>query len=286
MRTGNGAISFAGTVIAGLSVLGLSQVRLPWDLVQLVLAGTTTFLVTSAGNVLNDYLDREGDKLNHPDRPLPKGEVTPGEVRRFSIALFVLSVVPLVALAIIGAWRSLVQPLSIAETALIWAGAVALLLGYELRWKARGLVGNLAVALLTGAVFLFGASTVGLPWLALPWTAMAALATLSREIIKDTEDMAGDVDRSTLPRTHGVGVASWSARAAVAAAIALSPLPLILWLSWSSAAGIMYSVLVAAADLVFVLSIAWLPARLHTEQSLSKLGMVLALLAFLGASLR
>lgn len=285
LRPGNGAISFVGTVVGGLSATGIYGGRLEVEALPLLLAGVTTFLVASAGNVLNDYLDREGDKKNHPDRPLPKREVEAAAVRNFAGLLFVLSALPLGLVA--GFGRLPPTPFGTGLPVAVWLMAVALLLAYELRWKARGLGGNATVAALTGAVFFFGATVVGAPLLAISLAAMASLATLSREIIKDMEDAEGDVDRATLPRTRGMGVASMAARGAVLAALLLSPVPLVAWRPpLPLPAAIIYLAFVAAADLVFVLSVWHLPERLHREQSLSKVAMVLALVGFLGAAIR
>lgn len=285
LRPGNGAISFVGTVVGGLAALGVWAGHGLEALPALLLAGVTTFLATSAGNVLNDYLDREGDKKNHPDRPLPSGQVQPGPVRTYAAVLFVLSGLPLLVLWVLG-WLPR-GALPFALPFFVWALAVGLLLAYELRWKAEGLLGNATVAVLTGAVFLFGATVVDSPLLALPLAGMAALATLSREVIKDMEDAGGDVDRRTLPREHGMPAAALAARLSVAGAIVLSPLPLLSWLPRLPApAAVIYLVLVALADLVFVVSVRDLPERLHEGQSRSKQAMVLALLGFLGAALR
>jgi 4-hydroxybenzoate polyprenyltransferase len=117
---------------------------------------------------------------------------------------------------------------------------------------------------------------------------MAGFATLSRELIKDIEDAPGDVDRRTLPRTHGFAFSSAAARASVGVAIAVSPVPVVLWnlLGGTSVAGIMYVALVLAADALFVASVLWLPDRPHREQTLSKGAMTVALFAFLATAFR
>jgi geranylgeranylglycerol-phosphate geranylgeranyltransferase len=286
LRPGNGAISLAGTVIGGLSVLGLTDAHIGSYVIALVLAAVTTFLSTSAGNVLNDYVDAEGDKVNHPDRPIPTGEVTRAGALRYAVALYVASPLFLLALFPLGMVPSIIGYEYLGLAVAIWALAVGLMVGYEFRWKAEGLSGNAVVALLTGLVFLFGASVTEHPLIALPFVAMAFFATFSREIIKDMEDVEGDVDRKTLPRVRGMPAASLAGRAAVLVAILLSPVPLLSWLTVWSTAGMAYLVIVIASDIVFVLSVAWLPQRLHREQGLSKAAMVLALGAFMGASLR
>ena len=275
VRVGNLGVSFAGTVVGGLVARGSGVVD-PWAFwAAVLLAGLSASLVTAGGNVLNDVLDLEGDRKNHPDRPLVTGEVTVGTARGLAAGLFVVGAAVVVPVL-------LVQPL----VAVILAVAVAALLGYEFALKARGFVGNLVVGLLTGMVFLYGAAAAGGAPLLVPFALMAFFATLSREVIKDMEDVAGDVGRRTLPMTRGIPFSTALARVAVGVAIVLSVVPVLWFVSATSAVGIMYLVLVAAADGVFVLSVGYLPQRLHREQTLSKVAMTVALLAFLAVAFR
>jgi geranylgeranylglycerol-phosphate geranylgeranyltransferase len=168
----------------------------------------------------------------------------------------------------------------------ILAAAIAALFAYEGRFKSEGLSGNALVAFLTAAVFLYGGAAGGDTLVLAPFAAMAFGATLSREIIKDMEDRAGDVGRRTLPRTHGLGVSTVAARGAVAAALLLSPAPFLTFLPVRSVAGLIYLALVLSADALFVVSVARLPTRLHEEQTLSKAAMTVAIVAFLAAAFR
>lgn len=275
VRAGNLAVSFAGTVVGGLDARGLG-VAGPWGFYALLaLAGLSTALVTAGGNVLNDLLDRESDRVNHPDRPLVTGAVSVGAARGLCVGLFVASAAIAVPLAF-----------SAPLVGVIWAVAVGALVAYEFRLKAQGFAGNLLVAFLTGAVFLYGGAASGNAAVVVPFALMAFGATLSREVIKDMEDVEGDIGRRTLPRRFGLGIAGFVARASVAAAILLSPVPLAQLLAAGSSAGIMYLTLVLAADALFVVSVLWLPRRLHTEQTVSKGAMTVALLAFLAAAFR
>lgn len=275
VRAGNLGVSFVGTIVGGLAARGTGIAGPSFFWVALVLAGASTALVTAGGNVLNDVLDVEADRTNHPDRPLVTGEISLPRAKLLAAGLFVAGVVVVVPVVI-------VLPL----LGVILAVAVGSLLLYEFRFKARGLAGNLTVALLTGLVFLYGGLVGGGVLEVGPFAAMAFLATASREVIKDMEDVAGDVGRTTLPKTHGIRTATAVAVATVAAAIALSALPALTYVRPPSVAGIIYVVLVAAADAVFVLSVRFLPGRLHYEQSMSKLAMTVALFAFLAVAFR
>ncbi len=275
VRATNVAVSFAGTVVGGLAAITVhvpfSELR--WTL--LLLAATSAALVTAGGNVLNDLEDLEGDRVNHPDRPLVTGELGLPAARRLTTGLFLSGALLAVPVALAEPW-----------VAAILAVAVAGLVGYELRLKARGLVGNFTVGGLTAMVLLYGGASVGEPLVVVPFAAMAFLATLSREVIKDMEDVRGDVDRSTLPKTHGLRAASAVARTVTAAAIALSMVPLLWFVRVSSWGGLAYLLVVGVADALFVVSVALLPQRLRLEQTVSKGAMAVALCAFLAVAFR
>ena len=275
VRLGNTIVSFVGTVVGGVAARGagvdLSTVL--WA--ALVLAAFSTAFVTAGGNVINDLLDKESDRVNHPDRPLVTGAISPRAAQGAAVGLLAGAVA--VAVPVI-----LVRPL----VGVFLAAALIALLSYEFRFKSAGFGGNLLVAFLTGLVFVYGGAAAGMPIAVLPFAFMAFFATLSREVIKDMEDLAGDVHRRTLPRVHGMSVASAVARGSVGIAVALSVLPLLGLLRASSVAGIMYAGLVLVADALFLLSVLWLPARLHAEQSVSKGAMAVALLAFLAVAFR
>ncbi len=275
IRAGNVGVSFVGTVVGGLAARGLGIDIGSGGALALLLAGASTACVTAGGNILNDLGDRESDRVNHPDRPLVTGAIGVGPARALLVGLGVVSALLILPLA-------LATPLLVAILASAWF----VILAYERRLKSIGLPGNAAVAYLTAAVFLYGGSAAGNVVVALPFAAMAFFATLSREVIKDMEDAEGDVDRRTLPRTAGLGPAGWVARGAAGAAIVLSVWPLLTFLPLRSVAGFLYVALVLAADGLFVASVRWLPARLHQEQSTSKLAMTVALLAFVATAFR
>ncbi len=275
VRPGNVAVSFLGTIVGGLVAWGHGVALARGSWLDLALLAISTALVTSGGNVLNDLEDREGDRVNHPERPLVTGEVSVPAARGLTVGAFVGGIAVAVPVAIR-------EPL----VAAILAAAVALLLGYELAWKQRGFVGNLVVAALTGLVFLYGGAAAGAAPLLLPFAAMAVLATLSREVIKDMEDIGGDVDRTTLPRTRGLAVSSTVARASVLGAIVLSAVPLVWFVPLGTLVGDLYALAVGIADAVFVVSVLYLPRLLRLEQRTSKAAMTVALLAFVVVAFR
>ena len=217
VRAGNLAVSFVGTIVGGLVARGIGLAGSGEFWLFVLLAAGSTALVTAGGNVLNDLEDIDEDRVNHPERPLVTGAISVQGARIVAVGLFAGGIE--LALPVI-----LVYPL----VGIILAAALGGMLAYEFRLKAAGLSGNAVVAALTALVFLYGAAAAGNALVLTPFAAMAFFATLSREVIKDMEDLAGDVDRRTLPRARGMGFATGVARGSVATALALSAVPLFL----------------------------------------------------------
>lgn len=260
-RLGNCVMAALGALLAAVACVGIEG--LEDFIVEVVLSMAIVLLFTAAGNSLNDYFDRETDKVAHAERPIPSGRVSPGGARLVAGLLFVFAVA-------LGFFVSL-------YSILIVVSAILIMVYYERSLKARGLSGNLAISWLTGALFLFGGAAVDKLELAWILAALAFLATLGREIVKDVQDMEGDkLSRRTLPMRIGPRRAGLVASASFLAAVALSPVPYLLDLM-----SVWYVPAVAAADAIFIYC-----ALIHFRnpekgQKVAKLAMFVALLAFL-----
>lgn len=232
---------------------------------QATVAGSVaTAAAVAAGNALNDYFDREVDAVNRPDRPIPSGSVSPRGAIGFATAAFILAV----ALA-----------LTLPRLAIIIAGInlLALVLYTEL-FKGLPGVGNAVVSYLGGSTFLFGAAAVNeLGSIALVLGALAALATFSREVIKDVEDKAGDAAESlrTLPIVVGDRYALLIATVAVVIGVLASPVPYLL-----DAFGTAYLVFLLPADFIMLYAVRRAFVSPSQGQYLLKLGMIVAASAF------
>ena len=149
-------------------------------------------MLVGGGNALNDYNDRESDKENHPERPIPAGLVNAEDALIFSRILLAGGLL----LLLFGLANKL--PFIVALLGTIT------LISYENKLKALGLSGNIAVGFMSGAVFLYAGMVVNEPGPTLWMFGLAILATISREIIKDIQDLEGDTDRFTLPARIGI----------------------------------------------------------------------------------
>lgn len=157
-----------------------------------------TVLITSAGYLINDYYDVKIDYINRPDRVM----VGKALKRRWVIILHTVLNVLGVA---IGFWLSI-------EIGVINFIAAFMLWLYSNQLKRMPLIGNLTIALLTGAsLFLVGQYFQERGYLILCYAVFAAFITLIREIIKDMEDLKGDLrfGCKTLPIVFGIAKTKW-----------------------------------------------------------------------------
>lgn len=231
-----------------------------------VLIFLAVFSVTGAGNAINDYYDREIDLINRPGRPIPSGRISPASALYYSVALFAAGSV------CAGIVSSICFYLAAFNSVILFM--------YARNLKATPLAGNIAVAFLTGSTFLFGGAATGLPGLLanqVPFL-LSFLVSMSREIAKDIEDMAGDLagGARTLPILAGERASAWLAAAFALAAVVLSVFPHF---------GKLYLMIVVVADLFFMHSVAMiLKGDATGSQKALKKGMAVALLAFLAAA--
>ncbi len=235
--------------------------------VSFILAGLTAGLIGGAANAINDYFDVAIDRVNRPERPLPRGAVSPS-----------VAVILWVVLSVGGISLNLFLNSSALWIAVL---AVAMLYAYSAWLKRTVLLGNVVVAGMTGMVFVYGAVVAGAPGKALFPFLFAFLINLGREILKDIEDMAGDQrdGATTLPVKHGIPVALVIATAAFIVLIAATLVPFSLGMY-----GTTYIWMVSAVNvlLAFVIVSMWtqrMPRNLRRLNAVLKAGMIIGLIA-------
>jgi geranylgeranylglycerol-phosphate geranylgeranyltransferase len=259
VRLPNAAMA-AAAVAASAVVAGAGRP----DLVHVALAAASAAAIAGAGNSLNDAGDADVDRQAHPERPIPRGDATPRQARILAYGGFGAGI-------LLGA--AVGRP-----TAAVAGSAVVLLMAYERGLKGRGLAGNATVSLLVGALFLYGGVAVGrLGAPAATLALLAALSTMGREVLKDAEDRDADEGRATLARTGGPRAAAWVGAACLLAAVALSPLPVLV----EPPLGRAYAPVVALADLGFVAAAFQGFGSPGRAQRTAKASMGVALLGFL-----
>lgn len=236
------------------------------------LAGAVVFIVTGAGNSINDYFDHKIDAINKPERPIPSGRIPLRTAGIYSSALFMVGII-----------------LAFLINTIL--GAIALLSSLMMMWYAYCLkrmliVGNLAISFLTGLCFVFGGIVVDQIMVSIYLGFFAFLMTMAREIVKDMEDVKGDQAEgaSTLPIVYGNVVSSKIAAFFMIIASLASPLLYIRGVfTW------FYLIILIPAILIFLYG----AVRVLKDQSVKntrnvskkiKMGMGVTFLAFAAGS--
>ena len=207
-RPGN-AILTSIAVIAGAFIAKGPEDILNFQ-TEIAICCVSAMMLVGGGNALNDYNDRESDKKNHPERPIPSGKISAENALTFAQILLGLGLV------------ILIFTLDNKMPFVIALLGVITLIAYENGLKAAGIAGNIAVGLMSGAVFLYAGMAVNDPGPTIWMFGLAILATITREIVKDIQDLEGDKDRFTLPAKIGIGVSLNLATLILLVAIGLS----------------------------------------------------------------
>ena len=188
-RPGN-AILTATAVLAGAFIAAGPEI-IEFK-TEIAICCVSAMMLVGGGNALNDYNDRESDKENHPNRPIPSGKISAETALNYSHILLGSGLV--ILWFTLGNWLVFI-------IALI---GVLTLIAYENGLKAAGITGNIAVGFMSGAVFLYAGMAVDNPGPTIWLFGLAFLATITREIVKDIQDLEGDRDRKTLPSRIGI----------------------------------------------------------------------------------
>lgn len=260
LRPGNAAM-------AVIAILLVALVSGDFTL-NVLLAAVVVFMVTGAGNSINDYFDHKIDAINKPQRPIPSGRIPLKTAGFYSSTLFILGVL-------------LAFYISLATGIMALLSSI-LMIYYAYDLKRRCIVGNLSISFLTGLVFVFGGLVVGEVVLTSYLGFYAFLMTMAREIVKDMEDVKGDEEEgaTTLPLTYGMRISAITAASFMIFASLTSPALYFLGIFTTN-----YLLILGPAILLF-LYCAWSILKDQSTQntrSISKkikMGMAIVFLAF------
>lgn len=269
-------IRYGNCAMAGLAgVLGaaIAYSAVPGEVIWMPLIFAAVFLITGAGNAINDYFDASIDAINRPDRPIPSGRIKRDSAFIFSIALFAAGII---ISYFIG---SSFIPFFIA----VFNSSLLYLYAFSLKRKV--FVGNISVSYLSGSTFLFGGAAYGIEGIrfTLVLFFLSMLATLARELVKSIEDMEGDKKDGavTLPIKIGERPAAYAACGFGLLVVLLSPLPYFMELFNEY-----YLFVVGIADIFFLYAMALVLKKNPSASSrYFKVAMFFALLAFIAGSL-
>ncbi len=182
----NVLIIFLTVIVAGFICSSSNVMSLPT-----LFAAVSASFIGAAGYIINDYFDIKIDQVNRPDRPLTKGEL---KISTALICYLLFSIGGLLLAVKINFTSFLIALLTII-----------LLFIYSYKIKSIIILGNIFVALLTGLTFIYGGASVRNISFAVIPALFALLINFIREIVKDMEDVEGDIKNGieTFPYKFG-----------------------------------------------------------------------------------
>jgi geranylgeranylglycerol-phosphate geranylgeranyltransferase len=177
----------AGFAVTTALFLALGKEGDPYNWYTYFLIALTAFLVTAHAMVHNDIIDYEADCISSPFRPLPSKILTMNEAKIWAGFLFIAA---LTTGLIVDIQLGLSFPISLS-----WALLNLLILDtYNLWLKKSGLFGNMIVAYVVWALFIY-ADIIVSHKLTLRVEAIGLYAFFmnwGREVIKGIRDIEGD----------------------------------------------------------------------------------------------
>jgi 4-hydroxybenzoate polyprenyltransferase len=254
----------------------------------------SSLLIAAAGNIINDYFDRNIDEINKPEKKIIDKLIK----RRWAI---IMHIVFSFAAILIGFYVD-------SQTPVFWLGisntvCVLLLFGYSISLKKKLLVGNILISLLTAWVILvcflcyyrsFSCTYCDASeWqgrlnrfirISFLYAGFAFVISLIREVVKDMEDMEGDkrYGCKTIPIAWGIPASKVFVAVWLVVLIGMiSIVQIYVWqLGWYWSAA--YSILLIIGPLVWILRKlyqAQVPKDYHHLSTVIKLVMFAGLLS-------
>ena len=180
-------------LIAGLSIVIAATLSAKFSLqINILYAVLSTIFITASANIINDIYDIEIDKINKPKRILATGLLS-----RHTAWVFyhIFNVIGLLFAVFINQYMTAIAFISII-----------LLYLYSHYFKRTIIFGNLLVSFITGLAFIYGALAID-DWRAGIFPAIFAfLFHFGREIIKDIQDLEGDLANNAITFAGKFGV--------------------------------------------------------------------------------
>ena len=256
----------------------------------------SSLLIAAAGNIINDYFDRNIDEINKPEKKIVDKLIK----RRWVIVMHI--VFSLTAI-LLGFYVD-------SKTPVFWLGfsntiCVLLLFAYSISLKKKFLVGNVLISLLTAWVILvcflcyyrsfYCSNCEPFEWQALLrrfirisflYAGFAFVISLIREVVKDMEDIEGDKKYGckTIPIAWGIPASKVFVAVWLVVLIGMiSIVQIYVWqLGWYWSAA--YSIVLIIAPLIWTLRklyLAQVPKDYHQLSIAIKLVMLTGLLSMI-----
>lgn len=175
----------------------------------MLLAFFGSWALSAAAMILNDYFDREIDKINQPQRPIPSGEIKPITALIVGIVLVVLGLASGISIDI---YESVIHGGVFGVSTVTALINASLLLSYTNFFKKYSILGNFVVSICVWFGFLYGDLVFDftINWFPECLGFSAFVLNFGREIAKGIIDIEGDRENGVTTVATALGK-KWTA---------------------------------------------------------------------------
>ena len=178
-------------LMGGLTVIiGILNTRIDIDpitlIFNLIFGVLTYFFISGSSMVINDYYDIEIDKINRPERPIPRGSITLNQAKIIWIITILIGTILSILHSLLFKIGYLVTIIVVFMAFIGWL--------YAAWGKKSGFLGNIIVGISFSIGLIYGAmlNNSGIPLYIYYFFLTSFFLLLSREVIKGCEDVEGD----------------------------------------------------------------------------------------------
>ena len=185
-------------------VIGLLNTRLDVPLekftVNIILGVLTYIFLAASTNIINDIYDIEIDKINRPERPIPRGSISLKQAKELFFLYLIIAII-----------LSLLNTLIISLTLinLILVSFFGFIGWVYAKWgKRSGFLGNIIVGISYSIGLVYGGYLNGpiIPPYILYFFLTAFSLLVAREIVKGCEDIEGDKNQGVKTLAIKIGI--------------------------------------------------------------------------------
>ncbi len=169
-------------------------------ILNVILGFITYFFLAGSSMIINDIYDIEIDKINRPERPIPRGAITLKQAKYLFCGTLIFGVI----VAII---HSLLFELGFLN--IIIAAFFGFIAWFYAKWgKKSGFFGNIIVSISFSIGLIYGAilNSSNIPNHIYFFFLTSFLLLLSREVIKGCEDIEGDKEEGVKTLAIKIGI--------------------------------------------------------------------------------
>ncbi|MFX0004855.1 MAG: geranylgeranylglycerol-phosphate geranylgeranyltransferase [Candidatus Hermodarchaeota archaeon] len=187
------------TVIIGIlnTKTGIDPIIL---IVNVILGVITYFFIAGSGMVINDYYDIDIDKINRPERPIPRGSISLKQAKILWIATALIGIIVAILHSVFFNIGYLNIILAIFFAFMGWL--------YAAWGKKSGFIGNIIVSGSFSIGLIYGAvlNNSNVPPYIYFFFFTSFFLLLSREVIKGCEDIEGDKNQGVKTLAIRIGI--------------------------------------------------------------------------------